>query len=78
MLVKPHDAETLCITCSKEGVFLNGVSNFLKTVLTLVSVSAGMSPGLNPKTTENEVMFCGIHADPFAVCLLSLCPLAGP
>ncbi|XP_026977834.1 outer dynein arm-docking complex subunit 2 [Sagmatias obliquidens] len=24
VLVKPHDAETLCITCSKEGVFLNG------------------------------------------------------
>ncbi|XP_052506782.1 outer dynein arm-docking complex subunit 2 [Budorcas taxicolor] len=24
VLVKPHDAETLCVTCSKEGVFLNG------------------------------------------------------
>ncbi|XP_007950117.1 outer dynein arm-docking complex subunit 2 [Orycteropus afer afer] len=24
VLVKPHDAETLCITCSAEGVFLNG------------------------------------------------------
>ncbi|KAB0346677.1 hypothetical protein FD754_011534 [Muntiacus muntjak] len=24
VLVKPHDAEILCITCSKEGVFLNG------------------------------------------------------
>nr|XP_031300415.1 armadillo repeat-containing protein 4 isoform X3 [Camelus dromedarius] len=24
VLVKPHDAEILCVTCSKEGVFLNG------------------------------------------------------
>uniref|UniRef100_A0A452UKT3 Outer dynein arm-docking complex subunit 2 n=1 Tax=Ursus maritimus TaxID=29073 RepID=A0A452UKT3_URSMA len=24
VLVKPHDVETLCITCSAEGVFLNG------------------------------------------------------
>ncbi|XP_004693004.1 PREDICTED: armadillo repeat-containing protein 4 [Condylura cristata] len=24
VLVKPHDVETLCITCSSEGVFLNG------------------------------------------------------
>ncbi|XP_023404594.1 outer dynein arm-docking complex subunit 2 isoform X3 [Loxodonta africana] len=24
VLVKPHDVETLCITCSTEGVFLNG------------------------------------------------------
>ncbi|XP_057589884.1 outer dynein arm-docking complex subunit 2 isoform X2 [Hippopotamus amphibius kiboko] len=24
VLVKPHDGETLCVTCSKEGVFLNG------------------------------------------------------
>ncbi|XP_070263448.1 outer dynein arm-docking complex subunit 2 isoform X1 [Myotis yumanensis] len=24
VLVKPHDVETLCITCSEEGVFLNG------------------------------------------------------
>ncbi|XP_055286155.1 outer dynein arm-docking complex subunit 2 isoform X3 [Moschus berezovskii] len=24
LLVKPHDAEILCVTCSKEGVFLNG------------------------------------------------------
>ncbi|XP_062956987.1 outer dynein arm-docking complex subunit 2 [Cynocephalus volans] len=24
VMVKPHDAETLCITCSAEGVFLNG------------------------------------------------------
>ena len=52
MLVKPHDVETLCITCSAEGVFLNGVSNFLRTLLVLVlssvSVNAGMCPGLNP------------------------------
>ncbi|XP_023488011.1 outer dynein arm-docking complex subunit 2 isoform X1 [Equus caballus] len=24
VLVKPHDVETLCVTCSSEGVFLNG------------------------------------------------------
>ncbi|XP_060048629.1 outer dynein arm-docking complex subunit 2 isoform X2 [Erinaceus europaeus] len=24
VLVKPHDADTLCLTCSSEGVFLNG------------------------------------------------------
>uniref|UniRef100_A0A8C0N2W3 Uncharacterized protein n=1 Tax=Canis lupus familiaris TaxID=9615 RepID=A0A8C0N2W3_CANLF len=24
VLVKPHDVETLCVTCSTEGVFLNG------------------------------------------------------
>ncbi|XP_037366057.1 outer dynein arm-docking complex subunit 2 [Talpa occidentalis] len=24
VLVKPHDAETLCVTCSSQGVFLNG------------------------------------------------------
>lgn len=51
VLVKPHDVETLCVTCSTEGVFLNGVSNFLRTMLSLVlgsiSVNAGMSPGLN-------------------------------
>lgn len=28
VLVKPHDVEILCLTCSNEGVFLNGVSNF--------------------------------------------------
>lgn len=28
VLVKPHDVDTLCITCSAEGVFLNGVSTF--------------------------------------------------
>ncbi|KAL6059366.1 hypothetical protein STEG23_004857, partial [Scotinomys teguina] len=27
VLVKPHDMETLCITCSAEGVFLNGGKN---------------------------------------------------
>ena len=52
MLVKPHDVETLCITCSAEGVFLNGVSNIYKTVLTLVlslvSVSVDMSLELKP------------------------------
>ncbi|XP_022436403.1 armadillo repeat-containing protein 4 isoform X3 [Delphinapterus leucas] len=28
VLVKPHDTETLCTTCSKEGVFLNGEVRF--------------------------------------------------
>ncbi|KAM5339855.1 outer dynein arm-docking complex subunit 2 isoform 2-T2 [Glossophaga mutica] len=28
VLVKPHDVETLCITCSAEGVFLNGHIRF--------------------------------------------------
>lgn len=54
VLVKPHDVEILCLTCSNEGVFLNGVSNFflsaaLTLVFSLVSVNAGTSPGLDPK-----------------------------
>lgn len=73
MLVKPHDVETLCITCSAEGVFLNGVSNFLRTLLTLVlssvSVNAGMCPGLILMTTENVILLCRIEADPLAMSL---------